>query len=303
VTLLLSIFADDILPILLVALVGFLLARYLHADVKTLSRVTLYALTPCLVFNILATSKISVAELGRMALFAVCTVLGIGLLTRLATLPLRLDRATASACMIVVMFANGGNYGLPLTLFAFGQEAMAHATIYFVVSVMLTYTVGIFLASSGHQSLRGALLSVLKMPVVYAVLAALVVVITKTTLPLPVLRPIQLLSNAAIPVMILVLGMQLERAAIPARPLLVGMATALRLVVAMALGFALAPILGLTGAARQAGVVQSAMPTAVVTTILALEFQIDPSLVTGVVFLSTLLSPFTLTLLIAFLQR
>jgi hypothetical protein len=168
---------------------------------------------------------------------------------------------------------------------------------------MLTYTVGIFLASSGHQSLKGALLSVLKMPVVYAVVAALVAVITKTTLPLPVMRPIQLLSNAAIPVMILVLGMQLERAAIPARPLLVGMATALRLVVAMALGLVLAPILGLTGAARQAGVVQSAMPTAVVTTILALEFQIDPSLVTGVVFLSTLLSPFTLTLLIAFLQR
>jgi predicted permease len=50
-------------------------------------------------------------------------------------------------------------------------------------------------------------------------------------------------------------------------------------------------------------VLQASMPTAVVTTILALEYTIDPSFVTGVVFLSTLLSPFTLTLLIAFLQR
>ena len=301
-TLLLSILADDILPILLVASVGFLLARYLHADVKTLSRVTLYALTPCLAFNILVTSRISAAELGRMALFAVCTVLGIGLITRLVMLPLRLDRATVSACTIVVMFANGGNYGLPLTLFAFGQEALAHATIYFVVSVILTYTVGIFLASSGRQGIREALLSVFKMPVVYAVVAALVVVFTRATLPLPVMRPIQLLSNAAIPVMILVLGMQLERAVIPERPLLVGLATMLRLIVSMLLGFALVPILGLSGAARQAGVLQAAMPTAVVTTILALEYKIDPSFVTGVVFLSTLLSPFTLTLLIAFLK-
>jgi len=303
VTLLLSIFADDILPILLVASVGFLLARYLHADVKTLSRVTLYALTPCLAFNILVTSKISAAELGRMALFAACTVLGIGLVTRLVTLPLRLDRATVSACMMVVMFANGGNYGLPLTLFAFGQEALAHATIYFVVSVILTYTFGILLASSGQHGLRAALASVFKMPVVYAVVAALVAVLTQTTLPLPLMRPIQLLSNAAIPVMVLVLGMQLERAVIPQRPLLVGLATALRLIVSMLLGFALAPILGLSGAARQAGVLQASMPTAVVTTILALEYTIDPSFVTGVVFLSTLLSPFTLTLLIAFLQR
>ena len=301
-TLLLSIFADDILPILLVASVGFLLARYLRVDVKALSRVTLYALTPCLAFNILVTSKISAAELGRMALLAVCTVLGIGLITWLVTLPLRLDRARASACLIVVMFANGGNYGLPLTLFAFGQEALAYATVYFVTSVAMTYTIGIFLASSGQRSLSDALTSVFKMPVVYAVAIALVVILTGTTLPLPVMRPIQLLSNAAIPAMLLILGMQLERAVKPERPWLVGLATALRLVVSMALGFALAPILGLSGAARQAGVLQAAMPTAVITTILALEYKLDSSFVTGVVFLSTLLSPFTLALLIAFLN-
>jgi len=303
VTLLLSIFADDIAPILLVASVGFLLARYLHVDVKTLSRVTLYALTPCLAFNILVTSKISAAELGRMALFAVCAVLGIGLITRLITLPLRLDRATVSACLIVVMFANGGNYGLPLTKFAFGPEALAYATVYFVASVVLTYTIGIFLASSGQQGLGQALVSVLKMPVVYAVVLALVVILTGATLPLPVMRPIQLLSDAAIPSMLLILGMQLERAVKPERPWLVGLATALRLVVSMLLGFALALIFGLGGAARQAGVIQAAMPTAVITTILALEYKLDPSFVTGVVFLSTLLSPFTLTVLIAFLQR
>ena len=301
-TLLLSIFADDILPILLVASVGFLLARYLRVDVKALSRVTLYALTPCLAFNILVTSKISAAELGRMALLAVCTVLGIGLITWLVTLPLRLDRARASACLIVVMFANGGNYGLPLTLFAFGPEALAYATVYFVTSVAMTYTIGIFLASSGQRSLSDALTSVFKMPVVYAVAIALVVILTGTTLPLPVMRPIQLLSNAAIPAMLLILGMQLERAVKPERPWLVGLTTALRLVVSMALGFALAPILGLSGAARQAGVLQAAMPTAVITTILALEYKLDSSFVTGVVFLSTLLSPFTLALLIAFLN-
>ena len=301
-TLLLSIFADDILPILLVASVGFLLARYLRVDVKALSRVTLYALTPCLAFNILVTSKISAAELGRVALLAVCTVLGIGLITWLVTLPLRLDRAMASACLIVVMFANGGNYGLPLTLFAFGPEALAYATVYFVTSVAMTYTIGIFLASSGQRSLSDALTSVFKMPVVYAVAIALVVILTGTTLPLPVMRPIQLLSNAAIPAMLLILGMQLERAVKPERPWLVGLTTALRLVVSMALGFALAPILGLSGVARQAGVLQAAMPTAVITTILALEYKLDSSFVTGVVFLSTLLSPFTLALLIAFLN-
>jgi predicted permease len=44
------------------------------------------------------------------------------------------------------------------------------------------------------------------------------------------------------------------------------------------------------------------MPVAVVTTILALEFKLAPEFVTSAVFLSTILSPLTLTPLIADLR-
>jgi len=47
--------------------------------------------------------------------------------------------------------------------------------------------------------------------------------------------------------------------------------------------------------------VLASMPVAVATTILALEFDTSPEFVTGAVFLSTLLSPLTLTPLIAYL--
>ena len=301
-TLLLSIFANDVLPIFLVASVGFLLARYLHADVKTLSRLAFNALAPCLVFNLLVTSKISADEFGRMVLFTVCVVLGIGLIGWLITRPLRLDGAMTSAFLIVVMFSNGGNYGLSVNNFAFGKEALARATIYFVTSTVLMYTVGVFLASSGRKNVREALAGVLKIPAVYGVIAAAIVMVTKITLPAPVMRPIELLSNAALPVMMLVLGMQLERAAIPERPLLVVMATVLTLVVTPLLALGLVQVLGLSGTARQAAMIEASMPAAVVTTILALEYEIAPAFVTGVVFVSTLLSPFTVTLIIALLK-
>jgi predicted permease len=44
------------------------------------------------------------------------------------------------------------------------------------------------------------------------------------------------------------------------------------------------------------------MPSAVIATILALEFDAAPDFVTSVVAVSTLLSPLTLTFIIAFLQ-
>jgi len=299
---LLAIFVQNILPIFIVAGIGFLIVRYLGADVQTLSRVTLYVLTPCLLFDVLVTSNVSADEFGRLTLLALGTILGIGLIAWLVTRALRLDRVMTSAFMVVVMFANGGNYGLPLTLFVFGQEALARATIYFVVSIVLTYTIGIFLASSGRRSLGEALLSVLRIPSIYASAAAIVVIFTGVATPSLLMRPIKLLGDAAIPVMILVLGMQLERAVKPARLRLVGLAVGLRLIVSALLGLLLAQFLGLGGAARQAGVLQSAMPVAVVTTILAVEFEVEPAFVTSVVFLSTILSPLTLTPLIALLK-
>ena len=49
--LLLSIFANDIVPIFAIAGVGFLLARHFNASVETVSKVSFNALSPCLVFS------------------------------------------------------------------------------------------------------------------------------------------------------------------------------------------------------------------------------------------------------------
>jgi predicted permease len=69
---------------------------------------------------------------------------------------------------------------------------------------------------------------------------------------------------------------------------------------AVALGFS--RLLGLSGPALQAGIIQASMPTAVVTTVLALEFDVEASFVTSTVVAATLASPFTLTVLIAVLR-
>jgi predicted permease len=111
-----------------------------------------------------------------------------------------------------------------------------------------------------------------------------------------------MMSDAALPVMILVLGMQLERAVWPARPGAVILAVAISLLAAPFVALSLAALLGITGGARQAAVILSSMPVAVVTTILALEFELAPEFVTSAVFVSTIASPLTLTPLIAYLS-
>lgn len=302
VTLLLAIFANDVLPIFLVAGVGFLAARVLGADVRTLSRISFNALSPCLVFHLLVTSRVGAEDFAKMTALAVVTILGIGLIARGVAAVWRLDRAMTAAFLVVVMFSNSGNYGLPVVLFAFGRDGLAHGTVYFVANAVAIYTLGVFLASAGHRSVADAVKGVLRVPAAWGVATAGAVLWWGLEVPQMVMRPVELLSSAALPVMILVLGMQLERSSWPERPGLVGAAAVLTLVVTPLIATGLAHVLGLSDVARQAAILQSGMPSAVLTTVLALEYDVAPSFVTACVLLSTLASPVTVTLLIAWLQ-
>ena len=298
-----SIFVDDILPIFLVASVGYLLAGLGGTSVKTLSSVSFNALSPCLIFDQLVSARIDGPVFGRMAVFCVLLTLVMGLVAWLAAAPMRLNRQTFTSFLLVVMFSNSGNYALPVVLFAFGRDALAYASVYFVASAIVTYTVGVGVAASGRGNVTQALARIVRVPALYAVAAAGLVLATQARVPLSVMRPITLLSEAAIPVMLLILGMQLRSAAMPDRAGAVGVAVALSLLVGPLVGVALTTLLGLTGLARQVAIVGASMPSAVITTVLALEFDLDPSFATGAVFLSTILSPFTLVLLIAYLRH
>ncbi len=300
--LLLTILADDLLPIFVVASIGFVLARRLHVDVRSLSRITFNALAPCLVFNLLVTSRVGAAEFGLIVAYTLLFVAAVGAIARVAAIPLRLDQPHMAAFLIVVMFSNAGNYGLSVVLFAFGGEALARAAIFFVTSALVMYTFGTFLASRGRHGGRAALHGLARVPAVWGLVAAVLVIWTGADLPKVVSRPVDLLAAAAIPSMLLVLGMQFERGGKPERPGLVALAAALVLVGAPIVGFVLASALGLTGVTRQAVLVQSAMPSAVITTIVALEFDIAPSFVASVVVATTLASPVTVSILIALLQ-
>jgi predicted permease len=87
--------------------------------------------------------------------------------------------------------------------------------------------------------------------------------------------------------MLLVLGMQLERGAWPERPGVAVLAVVLTLGVTPLIAIGASNLLNLSGPARQAAILESAMPSAVMTTILALEFDVAPSFVTACVVLST----------------
>lgn len=296
-----GILTNTILPTLLIAGVGFVIARRLRPDRRTLSQVILNAFVPCLVFQNLAQSNIPLADFGRMALFAaVCVAISAGVVL-LMSVVLRLDHVITTTFLLMVMFSNVGNMGLPVITLAFGQEALTYATVYFVVNNLLLYTVGTLIASSGREPVGRAAGRVLRMPVIYAVLAAGIFQIFHLQLPAPVGTAVEMLARATIPTMLLMLGMQLHSAGFKITRL-VGLGAFARLVAVPGLAFLAAGLIGLSGPALQAGMLETAMPSGVMASVFAVEYDIEPEFAANMVLLTTILSPLTLTILISLLR-
>jgi predicted permease len=236
-----------------------------------------------------------------MAGFTVAIVVSMAVLTFLIGKAMNLKRKMLAAVILTTMTINAGNYGLSLNLFAFSESALAHASIFYATTALCTYTIGVAIASLGSVSLKESMKRLLKVPAIYATILALIFISLKWELPVSLERTTTVLGNAAIPSMLILLGLQLQNnhrsKSIPALTLSTGM----RLIGGMVLGFGFSIVFGLKGAAYQAGLVEASMPTAVLSTVLATEFDVQPAFVTSAVFITTLLSPLTLTPLIAFL--
>jgi predicted permease len=205
--------------------------------------------------------------------------------------------------LLSVLVVNAGNFGLSVALFAFGPDAQARAMVYFVTTAVLGNIFGTAIAAGGG-SWRETVARMARVPMVYATLAALVVSGFGLTLPELLARPISLLGNAAVPAMLLILGMQLAHSvgALRANLGVVTVATVLRLVLAPLLGLVVAQVTRVQGLTRQACMLQSGMPSGVTGTILALEYDLEPEIVTSTVFFSTLCSALTLSVLISLVR-
>lgn len=293
-----DVLVNNILPIFIVAAIGFALRQSLGLDVKTVARVTFNGFSPCLVFYSLVTAKLNGGELLLLGGYSLLTILLMGLLGWLVGRLFRLSRLDTVALVLALMFVNSGNYGLTLLELRYGDEGVVRGIAYFVVSTILAYSVGILVASAGQRTVREALTQLTRIPAVYAVVLAMLVYGFDLTVPAPLLKGIQIAAEGSIPVMLLVLGMQLADLRAMEGLKLAWLATGLRLVVAPLMALWLADRMHLEGLNRSAMLLEASMPTAVLVTVLATEYDVRPRLLTTIVVLSTLLSPFSLAVFI-----
>jgi malate permease and related proteins len=295
---LLNIFFENLLPIFLAAAAGYVLSWKSDLEARHVSKVLFYIFSPALVFTLIQRYITPEIPLFRMAVITIATMLLVALLVFLLGKALRYSREMTMAMVLPAMLLNTGNMGIPVTLFVFGEEGLAYGTVVTIITVIMSYSAGVIVASLGKADIKTSLLSLVKLPMLYGVLLAVVMYFTGWSLPLPVGRAVDLMADAAIPTMLVLLGMQLQKANLRENIRALFISTSARLVAGPLIMLGLSSLIGMQGLVQQVSILQAGMPGAVTATVLATEYDTNPEFVTAAITIGTVLSPLTLTPLI-----
>lgn len=299
---LISIFVNNIAPVLIVAGVGYIAGKRLKVESRSIGQLIFNVFSPALVFFSLYDSKIGGEELTILLLLIAVFQLIMAGISFVAVRLYGADKMERAALMISSFCLNGGNFGLSIANFAFGEAVLARAVVVYIGNTVLNYTLGVFVASSGRQAPLSALRNILRVPAFYATLIAFLLRGFNIELPPVIFRSVVVLKDAAIPAMLVLLGLQLSETMRIYRWKLVSVGVIIKLLIGPVIGFALALLFNLNGAAAIALILQASMPTAVVTLVLAREYHLDETLTLNLIVATTLISPFTLSVIILILR-
>ena len=293
-----SIFIGVVLPVLVIFLTGFAIQKWKKIDIKSVSTVAIYILTPCLVFRTFYKAELN-REYLMMVVFSIMLLYIILFINKIYTRIRKYPQSVESGLILSTAFMNSGNYGAPIVLFAFGEEGFAYSVLFLVIQAIIMNFYGVYYAARGQAGMKLAFKSVMEMPATYATIIALLFNLMNISVPENIFSAIDLVAEATIPVVMLILGMQL--AEIQIKHLQYGKISygvIVRLILSPLIAYGITLLLPMNPLLEKVLIVSAAMPSAATTTMYAVQFDSEPELVSSITMVTTLISVITVTVLL-----
>ncbi|HWP92186.1 MAG TPA: AEC family transporter [Thermodesulfobacteriota bacterium] len=283
-----------VLPVFLITLIGYLFGKIKKINLTAINDFVIYVSTPCLILSSLTEEPLAISLAVKVFVSVIGVILGclvIGFLT------VRILNLRTKVYLPTVLFANTGNMGLPLVLFAFGDLGFNVGILYMISTTVLHYSLGIMILNYGKSPLE-----VFRLPLIYSAVLGVAFSVMEWNMPTAIHNGIDLLGEASIPMMTFALGYKLSEVRLTdlKRSFLFG---GLRVGAGFIFGLVVVKMLDLSGVIASVVKLQSAMPPAVFNFVLAEKYKQDSQVVASIIMAGTLISIVTTPIIIAYLIR
>lgn len=291
-------------------IVGFVAGKlgYLGGDFdRQLSRLVINITCPALILSSAMTGQLPDRRY-ILPLLAISVITYVVLTAVAFLLPRYLTRQQQDEGVVgfALMFGNVGFMGYPVVASIFGHEAVFYAAVLNVVNTFAVFTIGTVLVT-GSSEVEGSRFQkkvLYSTPMLAAYLTMAIVALEIDNIPAFVSQPLTMLGNITVPGALLIIGSSMSHLSL--RTMLgnrtVYLTTLFRLVLLPVAVYYLTSLLGFSDFVVNINTLVIAMPVATYGTILCLKYGRDTTVITEVTFITTLLSMFTIPLLVMFLM-
>lgn len=295
------VFFQVVAPILIMLGIGAGLQLKFQFNLKALSNLITYCLMPAAVFINIYETKVNGDVLGEIVFYLIVFSICLIILSSIVSKLLKLNRNQSAIYKNSIVLINSGNYGIPVSqmLFSANPLGISIQIIIVIFQNIITYTYGLYNLISSTKSGLDILRSLLRMPIVHALMLGGVMNFWNIGIPTFLRIPIDYLANAFISIALITLGAQLAQLdfkTIFNKVILTS--TFGRLILSPALALSLILLMNIDGIVAQSLFIASAFPTSRNSSTLALEYDVEPNLAAQIVLFSTIVSCITVTIVI-----
>jgi hypothetical protein len=287
---------ETIAPIFFIIIFGYILKikGLLKSEfIQEANRFVFLFSLPVLIFTGIMKSDIKDVGLINILSVIIPTVLVL-ILTFILAITMRLKKGTLGSFVQTAFHGNITYIGLAVLYYMLGDEGLKKGSILIGFLILVNNTLAITViswASRGSTNILKSLASIAKTPVIIATFLGMVLLYFGITVPRIILKSMGILANIALPLALIIIGASMSVGTIRSSIKLSGIVTLIKLFVLPFLSFLFFSIYAIPPQDALPGVILLATPAATTSFILANQLGGDTELASGVITLSTLLSP------------
>ncbi|MDD4507269.1 MAG: AEC family transporter [Sulfurospirillaceae bacterium] len=202
--------AISIISIYAFILLGYMAKKMFKDELqeKGMILLSIYFLQPMLAFWGLSSKPLNLELLQVPFWYIAISLLCMSISFGIAALFFK-DTKEKSIVTISVIIGNTGNLGIPLGIALFGEESIIYTTMINVANVFIVYTLAVFFYSRGNFSIKESLLNIIKLPVIWFAILALVFNFLHLSIHPAIFKSLEMGAYCTMVIQLIIFGMYL----------------------------------------------------------------------------------------------
>ncbi len=291
-----------ILSIILMIALGYVLKRidFISVnDVDTINNIVIYIFLPCMIFSALYSADLSsVSKLSVLPFVILASSLFTGIVSYFILKQFNMSDKRLWSVLVTVMIANTGFMGYPVNLGIYGNEGFLRAIFCDIATMFIFLCLSFTLVLKFGGSVKSAFKKIALFPPLWAIVLG--ISLNFFNIPIgPVLdNTINYLGNGAIPLIMLSLGISIDLAGIKRSKSMIAFTSIMKLAFFPFIAFLIVSFLGLVDLQYNVTIVEAAMPSGMLSLILAITYKLDFELSSDCILINTVISLVSLPIII-----